>query len=382
MSVKLSFGNPVVIASGPSFEEIGWGPYQFPAVQRMPDGRLVCNYHMVDDTTEAYGLERGWAVSEDNGQTWKPLTSAEEIAAFKPYSGLKLPDGTYLRVVTPRPVPISDELHAELKKKMGCRKFCLGIEEIPDGIIPKYKWPLAKFDPATGEDKPYLADVEWPGMTCGLTTGAMINPVPFATAHVGPDGVIYQSHYGHGRNPENLGFTSYYACYFFTSTDGGASYQLKSWIHYLPDTNEFKDAFVTEGFCEPDFCFMPDGSIIMLMRTGSFTPSYITRSTDMGATWSKPVKFDKCGVFPHLLHLDCGVTIASYGRPGLFVRATEDPSGLAWDEPYELMPYDAPHTSCYYTDLIAIDERTALMFYSDWSSGHKSICCRTITVEK
>ena len=35
--------------------------------------------------------------------------------------------------------------------------------------------------------------------------------------------------------------------------------------------------------------------------------------------------------------LKCGVTLAVYGRPGIYVRATEDPSGLKWDAPVELM---------------------------------------------
>jgi len=391
MAVKLRFGDPVVIACGPTYEEVGWGPYQFPGISRLDDGRLVANFSVSDDTKEAYGSEAGRAISSDNGKTWSPI-SAEDLPAIKRCAGMKLPSGKRLRSCVQRPAPISDELHAELTRKMGRRKNCLGMEDIPDGIIEKFKWHMAIYDPETDTDETFLADVQWEGMTTSLAKGSIVHPMPFSPAHIAPDGSIWQSHYWTGRNPYNFGYTSYYACYYFQSKDEGRSYQLKSWIQYLPDTNDFSEAFTTEGFCEPDFCFMPDGSIITVMRTGSYTPSYIARSTDGGESWSRPVRFDRCGVLPKLLHLDCGVTLCSYGRPGLYVRATEDPSGQVWDEPCELMPYIEDRSqvfrqSCYYTSMLALDERTALLLYSDFNTDDgtgrkcKAICCRTVTVE-
>ena len=139
---------------------------------------------------------------------------------------------------------------------------------------------------------------------------------------------------------------------------------------------------------------MPDGGMITLMRTGSFTPSYLARSTDGGRTWSKPVQFDRCGVLPRLMHLDCGVTIATYGRPGMFIRATDDPSGQIWDDPIEVMPWKDPKTnkdwedSCYYTRLLPVDDRTIMMAYSDFrvkdenGVDRKCILVRTIHVDE
>ena len=132
---------------------------------------------------------------------------------------------------------------------------------------------------------------------------------------------------------------------------------------------------------------MPDGSMITLLRTGSDLPSYLARSTDGGHSWTKPVKFDKCGVLPMLLHLKCGVTLASYGRPGRYIRATTDPSGLEWEKPYMLDPPVFPRRSCYYHEMLEIDERIAMLAYTDFhvkdrnGTERKSILVRTIHVE-
>lgn len=388
MSIKLSFGKPAVVSYGPTYAEAGWGTHQFPVIRRLPDGRIAASFHIVGDTTEDYGLEKGWAVSSDGGQSFAPV-SPQELPAIKARFGTRLPSGRYLRGVTPKPYKIDDALHAALTKKMGRRKFCLGVEEIPDGLFEKDTWRFAISGPDSLQEEEFFSDLDFPGMTLGLTTGAIIRPFSFGPIKVAPDGSVWIAHYSHGRNPENLGFTSFYACYYFRSTDEGRSFHLQSWNQYLPDTWAFPDAFTTEGFCEPDICFMPDGSMITLMRTGSYTPSYLARSTDDGRSWSKPVLFDRCGVLPQLLHLPCGVTLASYGRPGLFVRATDDPSGMRWEAPIELMPYDAEQTfksSCSYTDLLEVDDRTALMAYTDFKVDdgtgtlRKTVLVRTIHV--
>jgi hypothetical protein len=127
------------------------------------------------------------------------------------------------------------------------------------------------------------------------------------------------------------------------------------------------------------------------MRTGTGMPSYISRSTDGGCTWSKPVKFDDCGVYPQTIALGCGVTLAAYGRPCLYVRATDDPKGVIWDDPIKLMhgTLDTPvAASCYYTTWLALDERTALLTYADFhikdeeGVDRKCIMVRTVRVEE
>ena len=143
---------------------------------------------------------------------------------------------------------------------------------------------------------------------------------------------------------------------------------------------------------------LPDGSMITILRTGFFVPSYIARSTDGGHTWSEPTKFDYCGTQPRLHTFKNGVTVAAYGRPGLYIRATDDPSGMTWDEPIEIIPRlygknfaelerKVNDTSCFNPDILPLNDHEFLLVYSDSrhrdedGSIRKSIRCRKISVE-
>ena len=191
-----------------------------------------------------------------------------------------------------------------------------------------------------------------------------------------------------GRDPESMGHQLLRQ--LLLDPDEGRSFHLRGWLLYLPDLREFPDAFIAEGLCEPDICFMPDGSMITLLRTGSRTPSYIARSVDGGRHWSEPKMFDRCGVLPQLLRLGCGVTLASYGRPGLYVRASTDPSGMQWDEPYELRPYRPDRLiadGCSYTQMLPLSDCAALLAYTDFNVPdaqgirRKSVMVRSILAE-
>ena len=112
---------------------------------------------------------------------------------------------------------------------------------------------------------------------------------------------------------------------------------------------------------------MPDGSHTMLIRTGGNHTSLISRSTDDCKTWSSPVPFDTIGVLPQIQPLACGVTLASYGRPEMRIRATCDPTGQQWEAPITVELSDKkPGESCYYTKLLPLDDKTALFVYSDF----------------
>jgi hypothetical protein len=114
---------------------------------------------------------------------------------------------------------------------------------------------------------------------------------------------------------------------------------------------------------------------------------YWSRTVDSGQSWSHPHVFDDCGVWPRLLTLENGVTLAAYGRPGLYVRATADPAGLEWEEREVVVePAEGRSDTCSYSDLLALDGRTALLAYSDFNYAdaqgqkRKSILVRTVTV--
>jgi hypothetical protein len=168
-----------------------------------------------------------------------------------------------------------------------------------------------------------------------------------------------------------------YAPIFLRSVDHGRTWKSVSEIHYQPNAREDSLAAVRDGFTEPDYNFRPDGSLLCLMRTMDGNgpgPLFLTRSADHGKTWTVPVGFDSFGKVPQLLSLDNGVTIATYGSsggPGYFVvRATIDPAGLDWG-PRVTIPHSRPAPAawdtCGHTELVPLDDGSALLVYSDFN---------------
>lgn len=212
---------------------------------------------------------------------------------------------------------------------------------------------------------------------------------------VAPDGTLWQAGYQRNYDAKTGTISNLFACYFFKSEDNGKSFEFVSKIDSdMLDPNIYR----LEGFCEPALTFMPDGSMVVLMRTGSFSESYIARSTDGGKTWSKPVVFDYCGVEPQIHTFKNGVTVASYGRPGLYIRATGDKSGLKWEDPVEIIPpatgkdyaeleINQNDTSCFNTDMLPLNDHECLVVYSHVidkdgeRGGVKTIKVRKITIE-
>ena len=88
-----------------------------------------------------------------------------------------------------------------------------------------------------------------------------------------------------------------------------------------------------------------------------------------------------------MVTLASGISIATYGRPYMRIRATNDPTGKTWQPAQTFDMYSGENnSSCYYTDLLALDDTHALWIYSDFKYPNangvpvKSIVVRVITV--
>ncbi len=122
------------------------------------------------------------------------------------------------------------------------------------------------------------------------------------------------------------------------------------------------------------------------MRTQDYNgngPMYYAVSMDNGYTWTEPKVFSSFGVLPQLLSLPCGVTLATYGCPGVFLRTTGDPEGLVWED--EITIIDHEYT-CAYTSMCAVSDTEVLLAYSDFicpdAEGvlHKTVLVRKLEV--
>ena len=94
------------------------------------------------------------------------------------------------------------------------------------------------------------------------------------------------------------------------------------------------------------------------------------------------------------MQLDCGVTILSSGRPGVYLRYSGDGNLEEWTDPEFIIKvpeedvYKAYYEyTCCNTDLCVYDENTAFLVYSDFQLKDKdgrrakSIVVRKLTVE-
>lgn len=143
----------------------------------------------------------------------------------------------------------------------------------------------------------------------------------------------------------------------------------------------------TQGFCEPSFATVKDGSLLCVMRIDSYLPLFQSRSKDGGLTWSKPAELpgldssEAESVDPHLLLMNNGILVLSYGRPDTRIAISEDGSGYKWNK--SLITYDGVTTG--YTGIVEYEPGKLLQIAdqgANWSKGvkEKAIWGRSISV--
>lgn len=431
--MKLQLGEERVIVQGMPPEENWWGKYQFPIPYRLRD-RIVVSVHTEDDDIYNQGVTRRWFESRDKGKSWNEISP--EAA---PECGLLLPNGDRLYFPFLSGQPLEGYKETPMGRLTPDYDFSLRAEEgtlpIQDGItyftcgaqIKAYK---ADRLPESLDKRDWVAyripngqtnairenvSVGWKCLTRvvihhKIGDPGILKPInPRGTPKLGPDGAIWISDFsGEGHiNPENGQYSPYYSAELFRSDDGGRHFEHRGHIEYAADGREYP--YQSGGYSDSDFAFMPDGSIVWFMRStwAAYTgiewgPMYMTRSSDNGFTWSKPVRFSDVGVLPRLCTLGCGVTLLCYARPGIYVSACENDSGTKWSDPLVVLPpqdrsrlANAPIKTptwhqwdgqCGNPEIIPIDDVSALLVYGDFyypdAQGvkRKSILCRTITV--
>ena len=431
--MRLIVGEEKVIVRGIRPEEQLWGAYQFPRPYNL-DGRLVVGVHVVNDDIKSFGEKNRWFESVDEGESWREIDDAV-TAEF----GLRLPDGD--RIYFPMESGVSLREYRMTPQSLHTpgydfsRRAEPGTLPLPDGmtywmdgtVIRAYnadrlpeplcrkEWRMMRIRAGETEPVEERAQVDWPYLTRVVFSGAnydhILKPIfPRGTPKLGPDGAVWISAFsGEGHiDPATGLYSPYYSAELFRSEDGGCSFQRRGHMEYPADGSP-EYPYQSGGFSDSDFEFMPDGSIVWFFRstwyayTGrEWDPMYMSRSTDGGFTWTKPVKFAPVGILPRLVRLECGATLLCYARPGMFIQMCEEESGTVWSDPVELMTpgdrsglanvkIDVPvfhewDGACNNPEMVALDERSVLFFYSDFyypdeeGVRRKTILCRKITV--
>jgi len=384
-NLRVELSEPVTVAMAPP-EIRGWGPYQFPGLACLPDGRIQVSFHVEADSAKAYGLPPARALSADEGKSWTllPREEANKGATISWASPpLRLPNGDVLTVkqLCSRPVtglklpekplatfPSYEVTHAYYR-----------VEDLPRECAAG--WLLYRLRAGEAQPKEEQALVHVPGEVRCVTEGHLTFPW-FEEMFLAPDGAVWAVNYDHrvvdGKLQDKI------CAKILRSTDNGRTFDLWSEIPYSPDSAADPKAAKRDGFTEPTVCFMPDGSVFCLLRThdgNGVGPLYWARSTDNGKTWTHPAVFDDLGVWPQMLRLKDGVTLAVYGRPGLYVRATVDSAGLRWEKRVTVLP---PSTgTCSYAAVLALDDHAALLAYSNFNLRNADgVLCKGIQAQR
>ena len=386
----LEIGDPVVVMQG-AVGDNAWGHYQFPGLAYTLDGNIVANWSYSGDTIDDYVDTVRKKVSTDGGLTW----SDDESLCAVP-NKFQMTNGKYFAGFRSANAHVStwQNLYepAFTWNNNGTYKLFFA-EDLPKNDDTTV-WGK-EYDPETGETQEFECTVNWPNAALTEFPGGKIYPMTqmFSLSQdnmVIVDGVMYLAMYFYGFNSyaevrEHAinDHNKYYSTYIFSSEDNGRTWNFLSQLTTLGSNIQF-----SEGLCEPNLNVMPDGSIMILMRSGGDSkPCYWARSTNLCKSWSVIKKFDNIGVLPQMVTLSSGVSIATYGRPYMRIRATSDPTGKKWQTAQTFDLYSGEEqTSCYYTDLLALDDTHALWIYSDFKYPNadgvpvKSIIVRVITV--
>jgi hypothetical protein len=164
------------------------------------------------------------------------------------------------------------------------------------------------------------------------------------------DGTMYLSAYGYYQADPK------YRQLILRSSDGGLNWSTVSTVAVSPNQPG-------EGFCEAAIQRVADGSLLAVMRTGSYLAMYVARSTDNGVTWTTPVPLRAAngllitGVYPKLVPMPDGRLVLYYGRPGQSLMVSDDGSGASWSTPITVDYRNSANGSA-----VPLDADTLLVF--------------------
>ena len=362
----VQLAEPMVVAVASKPEE--WGFFQFPKIGRTTDGALRVGWSMHADSIKSYGKGGGGAaISNDEGKSW--VISEQPVRAIE---GVLLPNGDRIAVVGPKALKV-EEL-AGMPKPVGesvqnwskAKRLFYRHSEMPLGRQGVFIKRLRKGETEWVTEHAVLDDPK----ALRYSLDGLVPIVWSGNMHLAADGSIIAGIYPGFEMKDDGTIDPKEGIYFYRSTDEGRTWKIQGRIPYQPDLAADPKGKEREGFMEPAFEILPNGTYLCIMRTSDVGngPMYIAHSKDHGMTWTQPKVFTPSGVFPQLLQLQNGVIVLASGRPGVQLRFSTDGQGATWTDPLELFPYynADQHTSCGYTSLLATGPDRFLMVYSDF----------------
>lgn len=355
---RVDMAQPVVVLEGP-VEEKRWGRYQFPVLHRMADRRLICFVHVEADSVESYGMPQRTLVSSDDGLGWR-----EDQNSAKLSYGLRLPGGEWLVIDTPSALPVEELSLPPVAGTLSSYRQSFSLYHWAD-LTADLRRIFFKRS-VKGAWSHESAVIDDPG-GMRYAAGGRFPRIWWGDLEAASDGSLLAVTYPHILNQ---GSPFHFGAASWRSLDRGRSWRLLGRIPYQPDERRDAQAKERDGFTEPAFTRLRDGSLYSVLRTtdgNGVGPMYATRSRDGGRTWDKPAVMAGNGVLPRLLRMENGMLVLASGRPGVQLRFSRSGLGDDWSDPVDLVPATSAKPdadSCGYTSLAALDRDTFLIVYS------------------
>lgn len=190
-----------------------------------------------------------------------------------------------------------------------------------------------------------------------------------------PDGTLYQAAYG------NYATDKRYRSVLLVSHDSGVNWSVQGTI--ATDDPDMDNVSGYQGPCEAVVERLADGSMLAVMRQGSYLPMTYARSTDDGGTWTPqqqvttgPQAQPLYSVFPTMELMPTGELVLLTGRPGLVLTVSKDGRGDDWSTPVGI-----DYTNSENSAFTALDPSTVLVLGDRGRVSPWQVWARTVGID-
>lgn len=403
---KFSYEPPVLIAQNPD-APILWGGFQLTNIKCDENKDLFVKFYTRRDSFDTRGREIEDPIykSSDAGKTWTKVEKNCWYKAEKP-----LPNGDKLTFgETPLVKNIGKLPETKDDRTLFCGLKTYTIDEINENKTANIEKKFKCYRVYAGSDEvtEEYCNINWDNMPVLYNEDGnyLVTQHPECEYRVDKNGTMWITLFGGAWDEDKKLINDKYNLHILRSDDNGHNFDYVSSIIYKDEYNH-KDSLKIEGFNEVAMEFLEDGTMMIIVRTGSLSPIeistdenpmpilYMFKSTDGGKTWSAPEKFHDYGIRPRSVKMPDGTVVLVSGRPGIYLKHSLDEKCEKWSEPdfFMTVPKEDIYTayyeySCYNSALCVYDEKTIFMSYSDFKRNTpdgkraKSIMVVKINVE-
>ena len=334
--VKVTLGPPVIVAQTGE-TGLKWGVWQFPTISQPEPNLLLVAFNNNEDRPHNSITElkpAGKYLSHDGGKTWQASDLQQGFTSLYRPTHLchrRNGDVLYVDASVSREIPKS-----QLPPPVGVHNATYTVRDprqMSEDLVPQNDLVLRRAGAGEWQTTPIKIDDPDAGQVSFDPPGkdyAIVSHCGLGQILELPDRSLLAISGGLRLGPDRKPKPKW-AVWCLRSIDEGQTWKFQS---VIASDDENKPI---NGYCEPSVDILPDGSILAALRTeGGWEADqrtgilYLAQSYDGGRTWSKPRAVNPFGVFPRVLALKNGITVLSFGRPGVNMLFNVDGRGERW----------------------------------------------------